>query len=127
MEPAESEPTDPGEEQAWADALLEDVDQQMGRPTLKLKVNTSTGVISSTPSTPSPMVGQKATGGKDMNKLRAAMEKVKEEERRAKADMDNHSSKIGMKKVATPSSSSGSLTTSSNDCDEPAEKIKATR
>ena len=75
IEHAESEQTEPGED-VWADAQLQDMEPQMRRLALKLKVNMSTGVVSSTPSTPSPVVH----GGKKMAALKPAIEKENEAE-----------------------------------------------
>ena len=55
----------------WVDDLTHDVARQMPPCPLNLKLNLSKGIVSSTPSTPSPVLSR----GKDMKAFLAAQQK----------------------------------------------------
>ena len=121
VELVESEVARGANKEAWTTALERLVNQQMGQVPLRVTINKSTGVVSSTPRTPSPMPRHVFN---DMLALKLAMEKEKVEEKRQQAK-EKGKAKGGKQKVATPPSSSGSLSTSPSEGEEPAQQIQA--
>ena len=83
---------------------------------LIMNIRVGKGSLLSVSNAPSPMPGH---GGKDMAKVKLAVEKEEGEERRAKAARDKKATKIGKQKAVTPSSSSCSFTTSSSEEEDP--------
>ena len=81
MNPAELEaPEAVGGEPTWVSSLR-DVGRLTGKQPLKVTLTLKKGHVSSSASAPSPMLEHR---GKDMNALKAAIEKEKEEEKSTK-------------------------------------------
>ena len=72
------------------------MDRQVGKPPLKVNINLSKGTVSSSSSAPSP---RPSHGGKNMEALKAAIAKEKEETRK-NAGNEKTRAKAGKQKVA---------------------------
>ena len=107
----------------WLREFEEEVNKQIGRQPLRMNLNPSKATVSSTSSTPSPRLGWKATGSKDMSKLKEANAKEREE-KSSNVATGKGQAKTGNQRLATPSCSSASLSTTTKENEQPPEKVQ---